>query len=244
MAWKRTDWNALIRLVNALIDNGCASGTKLQEVNPGHIWTVGDITAVRNTLTAMCANKPTFSVALKTWKQDIIDELNAAIADCVCCQWSGVYTIPVDIYAVESTHAIRQNVIGSGGCQYDSETWSIWYYAKMGGIQFGPVGYVGREFVVAVSGTSHSQLLGSPPIDTPWNSTQFGSLDKNGIYGPSDLAVTFASDNWIHTTRTPANCASSSSYHTYALTATMTVGSGDELKALGYLVSPGKVKCV
>jgi len=82
--WKRTDWNDIIDRINGLADEGCVIAEPLEEVDEGHIWTVQDITDVRDKLTAICSNSPSFSVETVKWTQAIIDELNQAIDDCQC----------------------------------------------------------------------------------------------------------------------------------------------------------------
>jgi hypothetical protein len=89
MAWKRSDWNDIIQRVNALCTNpdpGCDALSTLDEVPENHKWSVGDITSVRNKLTEIC-DENTFSAELVKWKQDIIDEIEAAIDAgwCNCC---------------------------------------------------------------------------------------------------------------------------------------------------------------
>jgi hypothetical protein len=81
--WTRDKWNYIIQQVNDRIEE-CQSGDPLPEVPEGHIWSVEDIVAVRDKLTEICRNGPQFSAALVKWKQDIIDELNAAIDECDC----------------------------------------------------------------------------------------------------------------------------------------------------------------
>ena len=80
--WKRDDWNAIVRSINDLIDNGCADAEPLEEVPVNHIWTVGDITTVRDKLTEICS--ASFGAATTKWSQTIIDEINAAIENCDC----------------------------------------------------------------------------------------------------------------------------------------------------------------
>jgi hypothetical protein len=57
----------------------------LSEVTPSHIWRPSDVKAVRAKLQEICTNAPTFSASLVKWTQAIIDELNAAINECVTC---------------------------------------------------------------------------------------------------------------------------------------------------------------
>ena len=81
--WTRDDWNDIIRRVNDLAEE-CSLGDLLDEVPENHVWSVADITAVRNWLEDNCANSPPFSAELVKWKSDVIDELGEAINDCEC----------------------------------------------------------------------------------------------------------------------------------------------------------------
>jgi hypothetical protein len=85
---RREEWNNIIQQVNDLAQNppegtDCVPLDTLQEVDPGHIWTSGDVQAVRDKLTEICKDN-VFSSALIVWKQEIIDEINAAIANGWC----------------------------------------------------------------------------------------------------------------------------------------------------------------
>ena len=81
--WTRADWNDIIRRINDVAE-ACSFGDLLQEVPASHVWSVADITVVRDRLAEMCANSPGFSADLVKWKLEIIDELNEAINDCDC----------------------------------------------------------------------------------------------------------------------------------------------------------------
>lgn len=86
-AWKRSDWNDIIQRVNALGANPpeehCNPVEGPEEVEEGHIWSRIDIEWVQDTLQEIC-NQNTFSRALVLWKQEVIDEIESAIAKGWC----------------------------------------------------------------------------------------------------------------------------------------------------------------
>ena len=92
MAWKRSDWNGIIQRINAIIDTCGSDVDPLGEAPENHIWSADDITAVRDRLTEICTIAPECSTELVKWKQEIIDELNAAIDECDCT------TCPIENY--------------------------------------------------------------------------------------------------------------------------------------------------
>jgi len=109
VVYTRDDWNDIIQQVNDLAvnpDEGCDPVATLPEVDPDHIWTKDDITQVRDKLTEICSDN-TFSAELRLWAQEIIDEINDAIAqgwcDCEVCElcefgyeqsWNLLFAIP------------------------------------------------------------------------------------------------------------------------------------------------------
>ena len=106
--FKRDDWNAVIGDVNALIDSGCTGAPKLSQIGHKHVLTFDDIENVRDTLALICANQPSFDSTERRWTKAVIDEINAAIADCQCC----------DPHAEEGLRfylgtAVRQEVVTS-----------------------------------------------------------------------------------------------------------------------------------
>lgn len=83
-AWKRSDWNDIVSRVNSLAasppaNTDCEPLGALPLVGTDHIWTKSDITAVRSKLTQIC-NSNSFQAELRLWAQNVVDELNAAIA--------------------------------------------------------------------------------------------------------------------------------------------------------------------
>jgi len=84
--WTRADWNDIIQRINDLAqdpDAGCDPVATLPEVDPEHIWTNTDIQQVRDKLTEIC-DENLFSAELRLWAQEIIDEIEAAIANGWC----------------------------------------------------------------------------------------------------------------------------------------------------------------
>ena len=126
--WKRQDWNDIIDAVNALAqnpDSGCTAVDPLEEVGPDHIWTIGDVQAVRDKLTEIC-DENTFPEELKLWKQSVIDEINTAINNgwCNCC----------DPNAEEWKYDLGESIVGGGSVTLLNCT-SIW---EEDGVQIPP----------------------------------------------------------------------------------------------------------
>ena len=91
----RENWNDIIQKVNALAespDPGCPGLDPLPEVDPDHIWTKDDIQVVRDKLLEICPDNE-FTAEKEMWKQDIVDEINDAIAlgwcNCACDNAAG-----------------------------------------------------------------------------------------------------------------------------------------------------------
>ncbi len=79
-------WNSLIRDVNAILANppgDCEAIAPLPEVTAPHIWVKADVEAVRDKLSATCPDI-TFSAELKLWRAEILDEIEAAMAQAWC----------------------------------------------------------------------------------------------------------------------------------------------------------------
>jgi hypothetical protein len=77
-------WNELIRQVNALIDDCVGKDvTPLDLLEPNHILTSGDISAVQNKLIELC-DENSFEDIPALWEVATIDELMAAINAGVC----------------------------------------------------------------------------------------------------------------------------------------------------------------
>ena len=174
MAWKRSDWNAIVQQVNDLIadpPSGCPQLDALEEVGPSHKWSAKDFLAVRSRLFEMC-NYSTFIAFAYKWKRDLIDEINAAISNGWCgCedQWTGPYTVENPLQ-----HEVRNEVswtqdfdLGGQGwnpdcCQLPSVTgtdsyhgWDDVYYWPPGDLQIGPAGIAGRTIKLHISGIVH-----------------------------------------------------------------------------------------
>jgi hypothetical protein len=86
--WTRDDWNDIIRRVNDLAQNppddtDCDPLSTIEEVGPSHVWARSDIEEVQNKLVEIC-DENTFSAELRLWAQEIIDEIEAAIANGWC----------------------------------------------------------------------------------------------------------------------------------------------------------------
>jgi len=85
-AWTRDDWNDIIQRVNDLAqdpDDGCDPLEPLEEVGTDHVWTRDDVIQVQDKLTEICEDN-TWSAELRLWAQEIIDEIEAAIANGWC----------------------------------------------------------------------------------------------------------------------------------------------------------------
>jgi hypothetical protein len=99
--WTRAKWNDIIQRINSLSQNppqGCSALPLLDIATEGHKWSVTDIAAVRNRLLAICPDNA-FSAELVKWKQDIIDEIETAIA----AGWCGCQQSPCCLHPTEFT---------------------------------------------------------------------------------------------------------------------------------------------
>jgi len=86
MAYKREDWNQLIRDVNNIITSppdGCSTLDPLEEVDENHIWSKNDIQVVQNALILTCVEIE-FSDMPDKWKQSILDEIDTAMEQAWC----------------------------------------------------------------------------------------------------------------------------------------------------------------
>jgi hypothetical protein len=122
-AYKRTDWNSIIQRVNALCQSpsaGCDAVALLDEVGENHRWSVQNIQAVRDKLTEICSEN-TFTAELVKWKQDIVDEIEAAIArgwcGCVSCA-NALGVVTTYIGAIEQTECTAD----TGNCTLECRT--------------------------------------------------------------------------------------------------------------------------
>ena len=82
--FKRSDWNGILQQINALITANGLSAAVLPTVPNGHRWSTADIQAARNKLNEISLVPLVFAAPLVKWSQAIVDELNAAIRNCVC----------------------------------------------------------------------------------------------------------------------------------------------------------------
>lgn len=88
----RQTWNQLVQSVNDLASNppnGCNPAPTLSEVPVKHRWSVADVQAMRDTLTAICGDN-TFDAPLNKWKQPILSELY----DAYFRGWCGCEAVP------------------------------------------------------------------------------------------------------------------------------------------------------
>jgi hypothetical protein len=88
MAFKRSDWNDLVRSVNEILQNpppdtDCDPLPALEEVGEKHRWSKADIQAMQDALKATCPDI-SFSPIPQLWKQSILDEINEAIGQAWC----------------------------------------------------------------------------------------------------------------------------------------------------------------
>lgn len=156
-AWKLTDWNDIIQRVNDLSqnpDSGCDALEPLEEVTDPHRWSVMDIETVRDRLLEICKDNE-FSAETVKWKQDIVDEINAAIATgwCDCCDLSedghGVtievyHGTPVDAISI---YAPNMPPICTPGCIEETPPFAqIPLASIINGLQVAPPGYRGRPW--------------------------------------------------------------------------------------------------
>ncbi len=124
-------WNALVTQVNTLASTppgGDSTGstgscppistTLLPVVDP-HRWSVGDITAMQGVLTQMCSSN-VFTTPVGPqylWLQQILDEINTAIAAGWCNQCSGCPKCTGLIYVGYQDYVIDYIFEGNGGPQ-------------------------------------------------------------------------------------------------------------------------------
>lgn len=140
MAWRREDWNDIIQRINDLIANpdpGCEDIESLEEVAGRHIWTPDDIAAVRDKLVEICPEN-IFEAETVKWKQQIIDEIEAAIENgwCDCCEWEGIYTIIPEGPAVLSS-STDVDIIPPP-CTITQHRQTDTYYFPIEGLSVGP----------------------------------------------------------------------------------------------------------
>lgn len=168
--WTNADWKDIVDRINDLAQNpdgGCDAIAALPPVEADHVWTVQDVEAARDKLAEICSENE-FSAELSTWKQDIIDELEAAIAEgwCDCCEEEDRGDPD---YTGENTFAHSGGSGGfklfssifSGGSAYITVDWAGWMRQQVEApfeeeiplatgetliLESGGPGWVGRQF--------------------------------------------------------------------------------------------------
>jgi len=76
--FSRENWNKLIRDLNENLEDApgsCPNIEPLEEVDPDHIWTVGDVEAVRDKIMEMCDENEFNEDLSKPWREAVIDEI-------------------------------------------------------------------------------------------------------------------------------------------------------------------------
>ncbi|MEN6367680.1 MAG: hypothetical protein ABFC88_12790 [Thermoguttaceae bacterium] len=211
MAWKREDWNDIIRQVNELAqnpDDGCDPQDELEEVEENHIWTSGDIEDVRDKLMAIC-NENEFNADTTLWKQDIIDEINDAIGKgwCNCCDADEQEPIVIPLLDGAGTLWPGGNCCGNNGTEPPPGYHAQWEAVHQGfsltgalnGQAFAPDGYKGRRWWVAgwydyhefigAKSDPYAALNYQPTIARPG-----GEVDCDGTINDCPEGVTLQSD--------------------------------------------------
>jgi hypothetical protein len=82
------DWNGLVRAVNEILQNppeetDCEPIDPIPEVTDPHLWSVGDVTEMRDKLIETCPDI-SFSEELVIWRPEIIDEIETQMASAWC----------------------------------------------------------------------------------------------------------------------------------------------------------------
>jgi len=199
--WTRAKWNDIIRQVNDRIEQ-CQAGDPLPEVSEGHIWSVDDITAVRDKLAEICDNDFEFSAELLKWKQDIIDELNDAIDACDCgCNDARV----ADVRALHGRASYVYHANGSGGWHKDEwfgsdEHWHFqWTYTH----HYDYTPSIGGGYGCSgMSGVGHTLKMHVAWLYEPWGGPpEFCSLDEDIGYIPTNcngIVTSVPSGPYVH----------------------------------------------
>lgn len=100
-AYTLSDWNDLLEQINALVAE-CPGVSELQLVTAPHVWTVQDVLDAQNKLIELCDDN-SFSTPVK-WLQSMVDELEAAVANGVCCceEEDREFLTPADFVQIET----------------------------------------------------------------------------------------------------------------------------------------------
>ncbi len=129
------NWNKLIQDINEFIvapPVGCPEEIEpLEEVDPGHIWTVEDVEVVQDKLKEACPDHE-FNEELKIWKTSIIDEIEEKIG-----QWCGCEPLEFEI----ANEAPR---FCGTCCDYHNPLPYVLVSDLIGGMVVGPPGVYGR----------------------------------------------------------------------------------------------------
>jgi hypothetical protein len=260
--WTRAEWNDIIHRTNDLIENpnaGCAKLEPLEEVPENHIWTPTDITVVRDKLVEICPTN-IFEAETRKWKQAIIDEIEAAIAGgwCDCCKWDGPYSLQLPIEASEGAHHVYNPTSWSWPtCHGAIETWQVLQFILLYDIALGAPNYANRLYALSIAGTADSHVEGgayncvpnqdsSLPYVLPVSYGRIGT-DGFAVRYPGVTQLNLVNDSHTIWSGTNGNCCSGHSDQTYHLVATASIGSYQELRALGYQPTgsdPGPVICL
>ncbi len=206
MAWKRSDWNGIIQRINELSTNPTSGHTALdplEEVPEDHKWSVNDINIVRNRLLEFCPENTFIADTIK-WTQDLIDEIETAIAagwcfDALCSENGTVIEIVVPDsdgttfsdwpYPTYSTSAL--NCPEFTGPQYlFAETKAATFF---NGMQVARAGVSGRKWEAwRVNYNSAGEKISETQIylhpydqEHSWNQTQ-GVIDCDGVIRDAD----------------------------------------------------------
>jgi hypothetical protein len=197
VAWKRSDWNAIIQQVNDLSHNppeGCDALDPLPTVGPNHKWSRSDIYTLQERLLEMC-DEDVFVGYHAKWAQSIITELNQAIDNewCGCepNQWEGPYEVE---FAFDTTTYPGSTIVEEYEDFYCGGHWTAtreifpsteWSFGP-GEWQVGPPGITNRYARVQYTyAETHDRTeTGQEDIHESWGGTatyyQTFSIDEDG----------------------------------------------------------------
>jgi hypothetical protein len=211
--WTLQDWNNIIQQVNDLAQNpdpGCDPVSPLESVDPPHKWSKADIQQVQDKLKEICKDN-TFSAELRLWAQNIIDEINDAIAKgwcgCNMCQAEDETYIIFDYSVPCNVHIEPWDCGQSDPCYPPPQGSYFDYYSAAAGITgFGPsIG--GGYSIVRTEWRDdepiYTSFCYSNTFDCAGNQTlpmpppvYIGGELKNSAYGPIDHCFSCALYRW------------------------------------------------